>query len=47
VAGYPTSPAWKQAKALALAVPYRKNKKAIAHKLIAVIKQALQGVAHG
>jgi hypothetical protein len=42
VGQYPTTPEWRQAKAIALAVPYRKNKKAIAHKLIEVIKQAIQ-----
>jgi hypothetical protein len=47
VGQYPSTPAWRQAKALALVVPHRKNKKAIAHKLIEVIKQALQGVPHG
>jgi hypothetical protein len=29
--------------ALALCVPYRKNKKAIAHKLIETMKQAMKG----
>jgi hypothetical protein len=47
VGQYPATPAWKQARALALVVPHRKNKKAIAHKLIEVIKQALQGEHRG
>lgn len=42
-AAYPNTQQWRQAKALALAVPYRKNKKAIAHKLIETIKQAIRG----